>query len=148
VAPLAGSFLGVSGSWMVYIVRILLRACTVGISQVHLLTGVPTLCASLYLSSTHWAVRVALPTLCMLLFWLHPVGLAAGVYALYWLIPVAVFYTKSRSFFLNALGSTFVAHAVGSVIWLYTVPMSSAAWLALLPVVAVERLLFATGMVV
>jgi hypothetical protein len=148
VGPLAGSFLGVSGSLMVYGLRTVLRLVTVGLAGSQLLSGVPTLCASLYLGSSHWAVRCALPIICMALFWLHPVGFAAAPYALYWLIPVVVFFSKSNQFFANALGSTFVAHAVGSVIWLYTVPMTSAAWLALIPVVAVERLLFATGMVI
>jgi hypothetical protein len=124
------------------------RVCTIGVVGAHLFNGVPTLCASVYLATTHWAIRCALPLACMALFWLHPVGYAAGIYALYWLIPVAVFFVQSPNLFLNALGSTFVAHAVGSVIWLYTVPMESGAWLALIPIVAVERLLCATGMVI
>jgi hypothetical protein len=146
--PLVGSFLGISGSCMVYGLRTIFRLCTVGLSGAQLLNGVPTLGASVYLASSHWAARCALPMACMALFWLHPVGYAAAPYALYWLIPVAVFFVPSHHLFLNALGSTFVAHAVGSVIWLYTVPMESSAWLALIPIVAVERLLCATGMVV
>jgi len=146
--PLAGSFLGVSGSLIVYGLRAVFRLCTVGITGMQLLNGVPTLSASVYLASRNWAVRCGLPLTCMALFWLHPVGYAAGIYALYWLIPVAVFFVPSHNLFLNALGSTFVAHAVGSVIWLYTVPMESSAWLALIPIVAVERLVCATGMVV
>jgi hypothetical protein len=46
------------------------------------------------------------------------------------------------------LGSTFIAHAVGSTIWIYTVPMTAQMWLGLMPLVAIERLCFATGMVV
>ena len=47
------------------------------------------------------------------------------------------------------LGSTFTAHAVGSVIWLYAglVP-NPETWLALIPVVVLERILFASGMFV
>jgi len=146
--PLAGSFWGLSGSFMVYGLRTMLRLVTVGLTGAQMLNGVPTLCASLYLGSSHWSIRCILPIICMIVFWLHPVGLAAGVYALYWLIPVVIFYSKSNHLFVNALGSTFVAHGVGSVIWLYTVPMEPATWLALIPIVAVERLLFATGMVI
>ncbi len=47
----------------------------------------------------------------------------------------------------HALASTFIAHAVGSVIWLYTVPMVASAWLALIPIVACERLLYTAGIV-
>jgi len=42
--------------------------------------------------------------------------------------------------FLNVLGSTFVAHAVGSTIWLYTIGMNASVWNALIPIVALERL--------
>ena len=47
----------------------------------------------------------------------------------------------------RALTSSFVAHAVGSVIWLYcgTVPVE--AWTALMPIVAIERVLIAAGMI-
>src|SRR5437868_98622 len=41
-----------------------------------------------------------------------------------------------------------VIHAVGSVIWLYTTPTTVEMWLGLIPVVALERCLFALGMVV
>jgi hypothetical protein len=67
---------------------------------------------------------------------------------LYWLIPVILYVVPQRSLFLNGLGSTFVAHAVGSVIWLYTVPMTAGMWMGLMPIVALERILFALGMVV
>jgi hypothetical protein len=53
-----------------------------------------------------------------------------------------------RSLFLQALGSTFIAHAVGSVIWLYTVPMTAAMWMGLMPIVLFERIAFALGMVI
>lgn len=45
----------------------------------------------------------------------------------------------------KSLGSTFTAHAVGGAMWNYTVPMTPAAWIALIPVVIFERLLFASG---
>jgi hypothetical protein len=84
----------------------------------------------------------------MILFVMHPVGGQAFVYSLYWLIPVALYFIPHRSLFLTGLGSTFIAHAVGSVIWCYTVPMTAGMWMALMPVVFCERLLFALGMVV
>ena len=85
-----------------------------------------------------------IPLVCMGLFWLHPVGQQAWFYALYWLIPLAGKFLSKRLFF-RSLGSTFTAHAVGSTLWLYTVPMPAEAWIALIPVVAMERILFAAG---
>jgi hypothetical protein len=83
----------------------------------------------------------------MVLFIVHPVGREAFFYSFYWIIPVLVFYLPYRSLFLTALGSTFVAHAVGSVIWLYTGSYTPAMFLALVPIVVVERMIFALGMV-
>ena len=44
------------------------------------------------------------------------------------------------------MSATFIAHAVGSLIWLYTVGMTSLYWNSLIPLVAIERLVFAVGM--
>ena len=149
VLPLAGSFGGVMGSGLVFLIRQLLHLMlfkTVSLS--FLAFCIPGLCASLYLATHHYAIRLLLPILCMGLFIAHPVGGQAFLYSFYWLIPIILFFVPQRTFFLQALGSTFVAHAVGSVIWLYTVPMAPTMWMALLPIVMFERLLFAFGMVV
>lgn len=108
----------------------------------------PGFCASAYWAAEGAAVRLMLPLLCMALFIAHPVGWQAAVYSLYWLIPVALYFYPRKTVFLTAFGSTFVAHAVGSVIWLYSFDLSSSAWIALMPVVAVERLLFACAMTI
>ena len=80
-------------------------------------------------------MQILVPVLCMALFGLHPVGSQAFAYTLYWLIPVTLYIMSSlvnvlprfqqfTPIFLQALSSTFIAHAVGSVIWLYTVGMT------------------------
>ena len=149
MAPLSGAFGGVFGSIASFAIRTIVHLCLFGVLSVKCLTiGIPNFFASLYWGTTHWLVRAGLPLTCMLFFWMHPVGFAAGAYAFYWLIPVVVHYLSRKNIFLEALGSTFVAHAVGSVIWLYAMPMTPGVWLALIPVVAIERLLFATGMVI
>lgn len=107
---------------------------------------VPGWCASLYWASDRLWIRALLPAVCIILFVAHPVGRQAAPYALYWLIPMVLCMSGWSTTFATALGSTFVAHAVGSVIWLYTVPMAVGSWYALIPLVAIERLLYATGM--
>jgi len=102
----------------------------------------------LYWATNHPVIRVGLPLLCMGLFIAHPIGSQAFLYSFYWLIPIVLYAFPHQSLFLQSLGSTFVAHAVGSVIWLYTVPMTAGMWLGLIPVVIIERVLFALGMVV
>jgi hypothetical protein len=107
-------------------------------------------------TKTTWTLdallHIALPLTCIILFITNPAGKQAAPYASYWLIPIALWtlrilnLTPTNTWFatsLNALQSTFIAHAVGSIIWLYVVPMSANQWLALIPVVAIERLLIA-----
>jgi hypothetical protein len=148
-APLSGAFGGIFGSLASYLLRTLTYLCLFGTVSIKCLTlGIPNFFASLYWGTNLWIIRAGIPLLCMFLFWAHPVGFSAGAYAFYWFIPVAVHFLSGKNIFFQALGSTFVAHAVGSVIWLYAMPMTPAVWLALIPVVAVERLLFATGMVI
>ena len=108
----------------------------------------PGFCASLGWRTNHWSVHVALPLACMAAFILHPVGGQAYAYSLYWLIPVVLYFINKKHIFLRALRSTFIAHAVGSVLWIYGVPMTSALWLGLIPVVFIERIVFAASMVV
>ena len=72
----------------------------------------------------------------------------APLYAALWIIPVLAAFFHRDNLWITALGNTFTAHAVGSVIWLYTIPMSAVAWYALIPQVLVERILFASGMVI
>ena len=149
VLPLAGAFGGVMGSGLVFFIRQLIHLIffkTVSLS--FLAFCIPGLCASLYWSTQHYVIRLLLPIACMGLFVIHPVGAQAFVYSLYWLIPVVLFFVPQKHLFLQALGSTFIAHAVGSVIWLYTVPMTAAMWMGLMPIVLFERVAFALGMVV
>jgi len=149
LVPLTGAFGGILGASVVCVIRMIVHCIifkTLALSS--LAFFVPGYCASIYWATSSSVIRFFLPLACMVLFIAHPIGGQAFLYSLYWLIPVVLFFIPRQSLFLNALGSTFVAHAVGSVIWLYTVPMSAAIWLSLIPVVAVERLLFACSMVV
>lgn len=93
----------------------------------------------------NWIFSLLVPALCMALFVMHDVGSVAWYYCLYWLIPICLFFVKN-SLVVRALSASFVAHAVGSVIWLYTGNISASVWMALIPVVACERLLMAGGM--
>ena len=149
ILPLSGAFGGVLGAGVIFLMRQLVHLlCFKTISLSFLAMCIPGFCASLYWASNHFLIRLLLPLLCMILFVAHPVGGQAFFYALYWLIPIVLYFVPQRSLFLTALGSTFVAHAVGSVIWCYTVPMTSALWMGLLPIVILERTLFALGMVI
>ncbi len=93
-------------------------------------------------------VQFAIPLAAIAAFALHPAifGTIAMAYALWWTIPIAASILP-KNLFLRSLGATFNQHAVGSVLYLYFVPGmgNPAIWLALIPVVAIERLVFASG---
>ena len=148
VVPLAGCFGGGFGALGFGCLRALKFVFFGGgLSYALLANCVPGLFAGLYWSHNGLLTRVLIPLLCMVLFVVHPVGGQAFAYSLYWLIPVAFYVSGKNNLFFTALGSTFTAHAVGSVIWLYAMPMAPVVWYGLIPVVAIERVLFATSIV-
>ena len=61
-----------------------------------------------------------------------------------WMIPFVATFFKKR-LILNSLGATFTAHAVGSVIFLYSFGLTPAIWIGLIPVVFIERGVFTLG---
>lgn len=89
-------------------------------------------------------MHILLPIACMCLFCLSPADPIARFYVLYWFIPIGLYFIPLNNTYLSLIGrafkSTFTAHALGSVIWVYLVPMSGEQWVALIPVVAIERL--------
>jgi len=103
----------------------------------------PMILAAIYFG-TKSKKNLIIPLICMALFIAHPQGQAAWYYSLYWLIPVLAEFKKDR-LILRSLGATFTAHAIGSVIFLYGFGLPATVWLGLIPIVALERGLFAVG---
>ena len=104
---------------------------------------------SFLIEMSNFFFRVILPVMAIFLFVLHPIGQQAFIYSFYWLIPISLYFLQKfnihNSIFAQALTTTFIAHAVGSVMWLYFIPMTSVQWISLIPIVAVERLVFVSG---
>lgn len=147
VLPIAGGLFGlgmvcslVSSLWLFKVV-FLTKALTFGIpSACAMLSWAANAQADKLSKLLNFLVNALLPTICMAIFMLHPASSAAWPYALYWLIPIALWATHgTHSSLLLALQSTFIAHAVGSIMWVFLVPMTAHQWLALIPVVAIER---------
>ncbi len=147
ILPLAGAFFSLPVS-MFLISCIFILKVFLGLGA--LTMGIPTMVAALVWSEKiqenrlfNFALNVLLPVLCIILFVSHPVASKAFAYSFYWFIPVVIYFSKAPSTFQTALSSTFLAHAVGSIIWLYSVPMTYEKWITLIPVVAAERLIMA-----
>lgn len=122
--------------------------------------GIPTFMATLVIAFANkdglkykiydFLLRVILPLLAIVLFLLNSVGRQAFIYSFYWFIPVILFlvemFFNKKYIFTIFLSATFIAHSVGSLIWLYTLNTTPYYWLSLISLVAVERFLFACGM--
>lgn len=144
--PLIGAFNSRLHTLLIFFALFTVRWFTMGICDFHFLAFfVPGLFAALYWNTKGPLIRLLVPLLCFFLFVLHPVGREAALYACYWLIPIGLYFKQHDNRWIHALCSTFVAHAVGSIIWIYAMPMSAAVWLSLIPIVFLERFTFAGG---
>lgn len=151
--PVAGGFLGALFGSITVLVAQFANLLIFGktLDFLTLLRLLPMLFAAYYFSrnkiSNDWKsdyLSIAVPVVAILIFLSNPAGAGAWYFSLFWLIPIAVKFLPDH-LLLRSLGSTFTAHAVGGAIWVLTIPMTSAAWSALVPVVIYERLMFTMG---
>jgi len=154
VMPLGALFGGYFGLfmsiafWALYSIIFAKKAFFLTFFGMVALLRIPTIVAALFLKNRSAAFASGISVLCITLFLLHPEGYLAAPYALYWFIPPVLSFIFKDLFFARCLSATLLQHAVGSVIFLYKTNMSASYWYSLIPVVAVERLLFASGMVI
>ena len=147
VGPLLGAWYGLAGAASILGARVVFKSIFNNMVFTPLVYHIPNICAASYWMPGKRALKIAIPAVCMILFLVHPVGIQAWFYTSFWLIPMALSLVPGRSLFLTALGSTFTAHAVGSVLWLYWIPMAPETFALLMPIVPFERLAYASGMV-
>ncbi|MEW6295266.1 MAG: hypothetical protein AB1467_03135 [Candidatus Diapherotrites archaeon] len=150
--PIAGAFLGpVFGAVSVLGAQLIeFTASGKAFDFINLFRLAPMIFAAYYfgkfgVKSLKGALIPIVPLICMALFILHPIGGQVWYYSLYWLIPLIAFLFFKKRLFARSLGATFTAHAIGSTVWLYTIPMAASQWQMLIPIVAYERILFAAG---
>ncbi|MBT3814644.1 hypothetical protein HOE37_01485 [Candidatus Woesearchaeota archaeon] len=153
--PTAGAFLGPIFGGIAVLFAQLADFLIMGKewTWVSILRFLPMLFAAYYFGMSvkkrnqNW-IKVTVPLICIALFIYHPIGRQAWVYSLYWLIPVfAVILPKKvpGKLLFRSLGATFAAHAVGTAIWIWTIPSTVGMWLTLIPITGYERLLFGLG---
>lgn len=128
--------------WMALIVNSLIRGSIFGFGSALLAFATPL---AAFLCWRFKLARVLIPVISFILFVVHPLGSNAWQYALLWVVPFLLAFKKPKTIYL-AISSSFAAHAVGSVVWLYLFPtLSSYLWLALIPKVIIERTVVAGG---
>lgn len=148
--PIAGGFLGpVIGALAVLIAQTGNFLFTgTEINLINLVRLTPMVFAAYYFGTKKRNLSVIVPLIAIAAFVLHPIGRQVWFFSLYWTIPIIIKLLPakySNSLPLKSLGATFTAHSVGGAAWIYTVPMTAGQWIALIPIVAYERLLFAAG---
>lgn len=152
--PILPNFLGILGTSVVLLVRILLSTFKVTtISGILLSLHIPSALAAVYFfmfqknSLQESIVRklflLIYPILSIILFCIHPVGKKAFIYSAFWLIPIIVILSGKKNIWLVSLSSTFVAHSTGSILWLYLGLINDPKiWISLIPIVFFERITF------
>jgi len=145
LGPIGGMFLGpILGALSVFVVRAL--NVIMGRQEIDFLTLIkflPAILAAVYFGLKQKKTAIIFP-ICIALFLLNPIGRQAWLYSMIWLIPFFTSFFKKK-LILNSLGATFTAHAVGSVIFLYSFGLTPAIWIGLIPVVFLERGVFTLG---
>lgn len=146
-APVAGSFIGsVPGVIAVFLMQLFnffvhgARIADVGT----VIRFFPMLFAVLYFAK-RGKLNFIIPIIAIVAFIAHPIGREVWYFSLFWTIPVISYFLRDRFLFARALGATFTAHAIGCALWMWTFALPASAWNSLIPVVAMERLLFALG---
>ena len=86
-----------------------------------------------------------IPLLSIIIFNLHPIGRTVWFYSLFWFIPLLVWPLRQRFLVVRSLGSAFTAHAIGGVVWIWAFNLPAGVWISLIPVVILERSIFALG---
>ena len=166
--PIAGILGGLSGIITALISRILINIVFFKLSVfTSLISFLPHSISSLYwinnTKNKNLFFNLFIPLINLIIFSalsikIYSFSSYAWVYSLFWLMPISIsllnkFYKDNKYLnnkFLLSLGTTFCAHSVGSVTWLISGYLSNnlllaKEWLALMPIVLIERVLFASG---
>lgn len=158
--PALGGLLGVNLGVATILLSQLIGSA-IGLYQIKntlsLLVFAPILMGSIYFSRSFRGDRklVAIPALCMVLFLLHPIGREVWYYSLFWLVPIVIMRYKDRidgvlrhpiaRTYSYSIGTAFVDHSVGSVVYLWFLSIPAQFWIASIPLVIMERLIIALG---
>ena len=151
--PIAGGFLGSVFGVIAVLFAELIDFFIVGkeATLINLLRLTPMLFAAYYFGTKKKNLSILVPIIAITAFVLHPVGKEVWFFTLFWTIPIiAKLLPKkySNNIISKSLGATFTAHSVGGAFWIWTVPMAAEQWVALIPIVIYERLLFAAGIAI
>ena len=146
-APIAGSFIGampgVVAVFLMQFFNFLVHGARIEDAGT-IVRFFPMLFAAIYFAQKG-KVNLIIPMLAITAFVAHPIGREVWYFSLFWLIPIVAHFFRDRFLLARALGATFTAHAVGGALWIWVFALPAPVWNSLIPVVIMERLLFALG---
>ncbi|MBI3282805.1 hypothetical protein HYZ70_01885 [Candidatus Curtissbacteria bacterium] len=153
VAPISGAFLGTGLGIVSVLAMYIVNLVTHGFAGVNAsspLTLVATLrflplIVGVWFFAKKEGKLLILPALSILAFNLHPIGRTVWFYSLLWTIPFILWPLRGRFLIARSLAATFSAHAVGGAVWIWAFNLPANVWVSLIPVVILERSIFALG---
>lgn len=151
--PIAGGFLGSVFGVIAVLFAELIDFFIVGkeTNLINLLRLSPMIFAAYYFGTKKKNLSIIVPIIAIIVFVSHPVGREVWFFTLFWTIPIIAKVIPQKyadNIIPKSLGATFAAHAVGGAFWIWTIPMTAGQWIALIPIVIFERLLFASGIAI
>ncbi len=148
IAPISGAFLGtglgIVSVLAMQVINLLIHGIG-SISIASMIRLVPTLAGVWFFAKKEGKLLI-LPAISIIAFNLHPIGRTVWFYSLFWTIPFIVYPFREKFLIARSLGATFTAHAVGGAIWIWVFNLPANVWISLIPVVVMERSIFALGM--
>lgn len=149
-APVAGAFIGtlpgVVAVFFMQFVNFLFHGAVIEDAGT-IIRFLPMLFAVLYFAQKS-KFNLIIPTLAIVAFIAHPIGRSVWYFSLFWIIPIIAYFLRDKFLLARALGATFTAHAVGGALWIWFFTLPAPVWISLIPVVILERSLFAIGICV
>ncbi|MEX2027985.1 MAG: hypothetical protein WD988_00615 [Candidatus Curtissbacteria bacterium] len=144
--PIAGAFLGtplgIVSVLVTQIANIIYHGTAVDKGVIIRL--LPTLFA-VWVFARRDRLGLLIPVAAIISFNLNPVGRSVWFYSLFWTIPLVLWKFREKSLLARSLAATFTAHSVGGAIWIWAFNLPAAVWQGLIPVVILERSIFALG---
>lgn len=146
-APVAGAFIGtlpgVLAVFFMQFINFLVHGAVIeDIGTI--IRFLPMLFAVLYFARKS-KFNLIIPIIAILAFIVHPIGRTVWYFALFWTIPIIAYFFRDRFLLARSLGATFTAHAVGGALWIWVFALPASVWISLIPIVILERALFAIG---
>ncbi len=146
-APVAGAFIGtgpgVLAVFFMQFVNFLVHGAVVEDAGT-IIRFLPMLFAVLYFAKKG-KFNLVIPIIAILAFVIHPIGRTVWYFSLFWTIPIIAYFLRDRFLLARSLGATFTAHAVGGALWIWVFALPAPVWISLIPIVVLERALFAVG---